>query len=113
MIEASRFKLAGLMTALFVGGAAAGVALRDGSSPNATPASVAALPPKVIHRRTVHTVHAHSNGHAANASAVSTPIATPVASSAPSPVTSSTSGGGGGVGGGGGEGGGGEHESGD
>jgi len=112
MIEASRFKLAALMTTLFVGGAAAGVALRDGSSPSATSPSAAALPPKVIHRRTVRTVHAHPNGHATGASAVSTPVATPVASAGPSPVTSSTSGGGGGVGAGGG-GDGGERESGD
>ncbi|GAG34088.1 unnamed protein product, partial [marine sediment metagenome] len=59
MRQISRFKTAALMTALFVGGAAAGGLASHpggGSSTTGNP-NAAALPPKVIHKRKVRTVH--------------------------------------------------------
>jgi hypothetical protein len=112
MRQMSRLKTATLMTALFVGGAAAGVASRpDSSATTNSQPSAATLPPKVIHKRKVRTVHVKpksSPATVAPAPAAYVPASVPVASYSPSHVTSRTSGGGGG--GGGGEREGGEHE---
>jgi hypothetical protein len=112
MRQMSRFKTATLMTALFIGGAAAGLAARpDGSATTNSQPSAATLPPKVIHKRKVRTVHVQpksSPATSAPAPAAYVPASAPVASYSPSHVTSRTSGGGGG--GGGGEREGGEHE---
>jgi hypothetical protein len=118
MRQMSRFKTATLMTALFVGGAAAGgVASQSGGGAGTkTQPTAATLPPKVIHKRKVRTVHVKPKASAAAStapvSAAYVPASAP-ASYSPTHVTSSTSGGAGGAGGGGGEHEGGEHEKGD